>query len=167
MDRNTDNHLSPKLGQTGPAPDWREHKPEVKIAQAPEQHSYTDKNSAEIGQKAEATEGTARRIAEAAEQTSASREYPGMSWKANRTALKLAGIDAQRSDAKDVESIPKMTRMPSDTKLQPGDVVVVGAKPGHEHGSSFIVTEEMKAAGNGVFKIPDLSKEKDVRIFRS
>jgi hypothetical protein len=90
----------------------------------------------------------------------------GMSWEANCRALRSMGIQAPAGDAKDVQSIPGLSKMPADTQLQPGDVVITGSTATQRSGNSFIVTEDMKAAADSFHKIPDLTKYKDVRVFR-
>jgi hypothetical protein len=95
----------------------------------------------------------------------------GLSWHAVREDLKAAGIDAPLGNAKDIEQIPGMDRLPPGSKPQPGDVVVIGPQDsdqGHigKYGKSFIVTQDGKAASDHMEPMPDLSKLKDVRIFR-
>jgi hypothetical protein len=117
--------------------------------------------------KCDATTDLRRRIAESADQMAVGMHPNGLSWAANWRALKAAGIDAPSGNATDIQAIPGMTKMPADSKLRPGDVVIIGATDTLRWGDSFIVTEDMKAASAGFHKIPNLTKYKDVRIFRT
>lgn len=85
---------------------------------------------------------------------------------ATRQALADVGIDIPPSDSKFIKDIPKTTEIPRDSKLQPGDIVIVGATPNAKHGDSFIVTPDGKAAGWQKKYIPDLTSLHEVHIYR-